>query len=150
MPMPAVWRPGQCKDRSETSGIAPSLLQDQPPPAPSQQGEHYELTVLPALSRPRRPVDRVTCPFRVMDLYRMSAALCPMRCAGSSINARSVLTCGVTRDDNAKYGCCRPALPLCVPSTAAKHGAERVGLASIATVMNLGPQGMPADPARRD
>jgi hypothetical protein len=47
-----------------------------------------------------------------------------MRCAGSSINARSVLPGGVTsKDDSANYGCCRPALPLCVPSTVAKHGA---------------------------
>lgn len=35
-----------------------------------------------------------------------------------------MLPCRLTsKDDSAKYGCCRPALPLCVPSTVAKHGA---------------------------
>jgi hypothetical protein len=98
----------------------PSLLQDQPSPAPSQKGQHYELR--PAPSRRRRPVDRVSCPFRVMDLYK--DVRCPFRGPGLIDQCTSVLTCGVTKDDIAKYGCCRPALPLCVPSTVAKHGAK--------------------------
>jgi hypothetical protein len=43
--------------------------------------------------------------------------LFPVRCASSSINARSVLPYDITsNDDNAKYGCCRPAWRLCVPA----------------------------------